>query len=65
MVWSVGGADQRLLTQVEAALGRFQRGQYGTCTGCGEPIALKRLQAAPWVERCLPCQEQEEARGVA
>jgi DnaK suppressor protein len=65
MVFSVGDVDSRLLTQVEGALARLQRGEYGVCTFCGEPIAVKRLQAAPWVERCLPCQEQEESRGAA
>ena len=65
MVWSVTGVDHRLLGQVEAALGRLEHGDYGVCTGCNEPIAVKRLQAAPWVERCLSCQEDEETRGVA
>ena len=30
------------------------------CVDCEEPIAAKRLQAVPWAERCVNCQEAHE-----
>ncbi|MBI4443576.1 MAG: TraR/DksA family transcriptional regulator [Acidobacteria bacterium] len=46
------------LRQVEAALDRLDRGEYGDCPACGAPIAPKRLQAVPWAKYCLVCQER-------
>jgi RNA polymerase-binding transcription factor DksA len=38
------------------ALERFQRGKYGTCEECGEPIESARLRATPQATTCIPCQ---------
>lgn len=53
---------QALGTQIDAelaliarALARVERGDYGTCTGCGEPIASARLEALPYAEQCTAC----------
>src|SRR3982750_1783307 len=35
------------LQQVGASLGSLAAGRYGTCTSCGKPIAVERLQAIP------------------
>ncbi|MCB1749489.1 MAG: TraR/DksA C4-type zinc finger protein, partial [Gammaproteobacteria bacterium] len=43
------------LALIGAALGRLERGEYGTCTRCGEPIAPARLEALPYAERCAAC----------
>jgi RNA polymerase-binding transcription factor DksA len=37
------------------ALARLERGEYGTCAGCGEPIAAARLEAVPYTDRCAEC----------
>jgi DnaK suppressor protein len=44
------------LASVDAALVAMQDGSYGTCTECGEPIAIRRLQAIPWASHCIRCQ---------
>jgi DnaK suppressor protein len=43
-----------------AALDRLERGDYGRCTLCGEPIAPARLRALPGVDTCLRCQARRE-----
>ncbi len=43
------------LEKVEAALRRLDDGTYGTCTSCGKPIALERLEAIPWAPVCIDC----------
>lgn len=47
--------------RVREALDRVDRGAYGHCLRCGQPIAPERLEAVPWSEYCLDCQEAEEA----
>ncbi len=49
------------LEQVEAALRRLERGHYGICVVCGEPIEPERLVAVPYAQRCSGCAETAEA----
>lgn len=44
------------MAMVERALQRLDRGTYGDCAQCGEPIALQRLLVLPAAERCAACQ---------
>lgn len=55
--------DRRQLLQVEDALRRIDRGEYGRCLQCGEEIHPRRLEVAPWARYCVKCQELEE-RGL-
>ncbi len=48
------------LHEVEAALDRLERGSYGLCVDCGQPIEIERLEAIPWAARCLADQERFE-----
>ncbi len=48
---------RRMRDQVEEALGRMGRGEYGRCRACGAEIAIERLRALPHATRCVPCQE--------
>jgi len=61
---SLGNLERQQLQQVEDALRRSRTEGYGTCVSCSEEISRKRLLAAPWVECCLGCQEEQE-RGKA
>ena len=47
----------RRLRDVESALHRLAKGDYGACTDCDEPISVRRLRAIPWASRCVRCQE--------
>lgn len=48
------------LTRVGTALRRLARPDFGVCSACGEPIALARLRAEPWAERCVACDTAHE-----
>ncbi len=52
------------LRNVEAALERIATGEFGRCAACGGAIGLKRLQALPWANKCIECQEQSEQTRV-
>ncbi len=52
------------LTRLSEALDRLERGEYGTCAECGEPISRARLSALPEVQTCVRCQDALERRGL-
>jgi len=54
--------EMKLLREVEEALRRIERGTYGICHECEEPISAKRLDAVPWAKYCVTCQEQVALR---
>src|SRR6476620_1076085 len=51
--------DAKILQAIEEALERLQRGTYGVCRDCGEPIAPARLNAIPWTRVCIVCKEKQ------
>ena len=51
--------DAKILRAIEEALGRIDRGTYGVCRDCGEPIAPARLRAIPWTRVCITCKEKQ------
>ena len=50
------------LTEVRDALDRLERGIFGLCEHCDEPIPLERLRAIPYARLCVGCQTAEEQR---
>jgi len=61
---SLSNLDRQQLQNVEGALRRVGTDDFGLCVACGDEISRKRLMAAPWVEFCIDCQEEQE-RGTA
>ncbi len=43
------------LADVERALEKFDKGTYGRCDVCGQPIDPARLEALPYATLCLNC----------
>ena len=52
--------EGRLLLDLDEALRRLYRGEYGTCESCGSAIAKARLEAMPTARLCRDCKEKEE-----
>ena len=48
------------LRKVELALERISTGEFGICAACDGAIGFKRLQAIPWANNRIECQEQSE-----
>ena len=55
----VGRSLETGLERVERALAKLDEGTYGTCDGCGGPIAPKRLEAMPDSTLCVECAAAE------
>ncbi len=45
---------------IDDALSRLDRGEYGLCVDCSEPISDRRLENFPYAARCIVCQEAFE-----
>jgi RNA polymerase-binding transcription factor len=59
-LYSLSDADRNTLLQIDQSLGRIELGTYGQCRNCGAPISEKRLNAVPWAQLCVDCQELSE-----
>jgi DnaK suppressor protein len=55
----------QMVRRTEAALHRMRQGEYGFCTACGETINRNRLEALPWTQYCIRCQEAKERQVAA
>ena len=53
--------DAKILQAIEEALQRMDKGTYGICRDCGEPIAPARLNAIPWTRVCITCKEKQNS----
>ncbi len=53
-------AEGRMLLEINEALRRLYRGEFGVCESCTQSISRARLEAMPYVRLCLPCKEKEE-----
>ena len=52
--------EKKLLNQIDNAMPKFERGEYGICEGTGDPIHFKRLKLRPWTRHSLDHKERIE-----
>jgi DnaK suppressor protein len=62
MVQAARQATLIRLAQCNHALQAIERGEYGLCRMCEEPIGAKRLNAKPEAPFCLACQRGADRR---
>jgi RNA polymerase-binding transcription factor DksA len=51
----LGAAGLQEIRMIEAALKRIERGEYGICVVCGDPISEERLDVLPQTPKCRNC----------
>jgi RNA polymerase-binding transcription factor len=49
-------AARSALRDIDAALRRIRRGNYGRCPTCGDALSVERLRAVPMTSHCERCQ---------
>jgi DnaK suppressor protein len=52
--------ESKLLREVERALKKFEKAEYGLCEGTMEPIGYARLKARPWARYSVTHKEELE-----
>jgi len=60
LLFSFSNQEREELQQIDEAMARIDAGTYGLCLHDGEPIAVARLEAIPWVRFCGEHQEMSE-----
>jgi DnaK suppressor protein len=53
-------ADAHLERAIKDALARINRGSFGVCEVCKQPISKARLEAVPWTRVCRDCKEESD-----
>jgi len=53
--------DAKILQAIEEALYRMDKGAYGICRDCGDPISPARLEAIPWTRVCIECKQKQSS----
>jgi len=53
--------QERERDAVDAAITRWDAGDYGVCEGCGRPIPVGRLRVLPMATLCVSCAERAGA----
>lgn len=48
---------EKLLRDLESALARFEKGDYGKCKYCADDISEARLRARPTSSSCIACKK--------
>ncbi|MDP6924422.1 MAG: TraR/DksA family transcriptional regulator [Candidatus Scalindua sp.] len=60
IVMSIAQGEAKEIEQIDSALEKINKGQYGNCENCGKSINKQRLMAIPFVKLCIKCKEDEE-----
>lgn len=55
--------DCKKLTMIEQAMKNLEKGTYGICQDCQQPIGDGRLRAKPYAKYCISCKEIREKNG--
>ena len=63
VLFNLSEAQRRQILDIDAALERIAKGEYGTCMRCGEEIAPRRLEVRPFSRYCIECKTDIEKFG--
>ena len=60
LLFELSDNERVTLDQIEAALRKMDKGNYGLCESCRKPIGKARLEALPFARYCISCQSSVE-----
>ncbi len=63
MMFEMTNGERIILDDIEAALRRIEKGDFGSCESCRKKISAERLRAMPWARYCIQCQSRNESPG--
>ncbi|HZD39940.1 MAG TPA: TraR/DksA family transcriptional regulator [Terriglobales bacterium] len=58
----LGERDRQKIREIDAALERVARGNYGKCANCSRKIKVQRLRAMPTATLCVICAAAREGK---
>ena len=57
--------EEKMLQEINDALTRIDKGSFGTCENCRQPISRERLRALPYARFCIDCAREFEGRATS
>lgn len=63
ILFELSGNSHNTIGQIDAALRKIEKGIYGRCEICRQPIPKKRIKALPFARYCVHCQRSSEHIG--
>lgn len=60
LLFEMEDSERVILDDIEAALRKIEKGDFGICESCRKPISSQRLKAMPWARYCISCQARAE-----
>ncbi len=64
ILFELSDNERKILSDIEAALRKMEKGTYGYCEHCKKPIEKKRIKALPSARYCMACQSGSERSGL-
>ena len=63
VLFNLSESQLQRIRDIDAALERIDKGEYGICMSCGEEIAPRRLEVRPFSRYCIDCKTDIEKFG--
>jgi DnaK suppressor protein len=60
LLFEMEDGERVILDDIEAALRKIEKGEFGICESCRKGISVPRLKAMPWARYCISCQARAE-----
>jgi DnaK suppressor protein len=60
ILFELSDNERKILSDIDAALRKMDKGTYGLCEHCKNPIEKKRIKALPSARYCMSCQSGSE-----
>jgi len=63
VLFNLSETQKQRINDIDAALERIDKGEYGTCMECDEEIAPRRMEVRPFSRYCIECKTEIEKSG--
>lgn len=63
LMFELTNGERVVLDDIEAALRKIEKSEFGLCESCHKKIPSARLHAMPWARCCIQCQARNERGG--
>lgn len=63
VLFNLSETQKQKIQDIDAALERIEKGEYGICMECGEEISPRRMEVRPFSRYCIECKTDLEKSG--
>jgi len=63
VLFNLSENQRQKIRDIDAAIERIDKGEYGICMSCNEPISPRRMEVRPFSRYCIECKTDIEKFG--